>query len=174
MPAASLSRAVALSVSLSLSLLAASSFAQSDKGGAAPAPAAAPAAAPAPAPAPAAAPAPAPAPAAAPAASGDAMSGIAAVYGRKFAGRKTASGARYNPNAMTAAHNTLPFGTRVKVTAVKSKRSAVVTINDRGPTTPGRIIDLSSAAARKIGMVKPGLRQVTLEVVSQPKARAKK
>ncbi len=104
----------------------------------------------------------------------DPESGLAAVYNDKLNGRKTASGARYNPNAMTAAHNTLPFGTRVKVTAVKSKRSAVVTINDRGPTTPGRIIDLSSAAARKIGMVKPGLRQVTLEVVSQPKARAKK
>ena len=102
------------------------------------------------------------------------MSGIAAVYSTRFAGRKTASGARYNPNAMTAAHNTLAFGTRVKVTGVKSKRSAVVVITDRGPTTAGRIIDLSSAAARKIGMSRPGLRQVTLEVLSQPSAKTKK
>ena len=102
------------------------------------------------------------------------MSGIAAVYGSRFAGRKTASGARYNPSALTAAHNTLPFGTRVKVTGVKSKRSAIVVINDRGPTTAGRIIDLSSAAARKIGMSRPGLRQVTLEVLSQPAAKTRK
>ena len=155
-------RTFAVSLSLSLALLASQVGAQAAKPADPPAAAAAPAA-----------PAPAPAPAAAPA-SADAMSGIAAVYSTRFAGRKTASGARYNPNAMTAAHNTLAFGTRVKVTGVKSKRSAVVVITDRGPTTAGRIIDLSSAAARKIGMSRPGLRQVTLEVLSQPSAKAKK
>ena len=153
-------RTFAVSLSLSLALLASQVGAQAAKPADPPAAAAAPAA-------------PAPAPAAAPA-SADAMSGIAAVYSTRFAGRKTASGARYNPNAMTAAHNTLAFGTRVKVTGVKSKRSAVVVITDRGPTTAGRIIDLSSAAARKIGMSRPGLRQVTLEVLSQPSAKAKK
>ena len=157
-------RTFAVSLSLSLALLASQVGAQAAKPADPPAAAAAPAA---PAPAPAAAPAAAPA-------SADAMSGIAAVYSTRFAGRKTASGARYNPNAMTAAHNTLAFGTRVKVTGVKSKRSAVVVITDRGPTTAGRIIDLSSAAARKIGMSRPGLRQVTLEVLSQPSAKAKK
>ena len=155
-------RTLAVSLSLSLALLSSQAGAQAAKP-------ADPPAAPAAAPAAAAAAAPA---AAAP--SGDAMTGIAAVYGTRFAGRKTASGKRYNPNALTAAHNTLPFGTRVKVTGVKSKRSAVVVITDRGPTTAGRIIDLSSAAARKIGMARPGLRQVTLEVVSKPAARASK
>lgn len=150
-------RTFAVSLSLSLAMVASQVGAQAAK----------------PADPPAAAPAAPAAPAAAPA-SADAMSGIAAVYGTRFAGRKTASGARYNPNALTAAHNTLPFGTRVKVTGVKSKRSAIVVINDRGPTTAGRIIDLSSAAARKIGMSRPGLRQVTLEVLSQPAAKTRK
>ena len=100
-------------------------------------------------------------------ASGDAMSGTAAWYGRKFAGRKTASGKRFNPNAMTAAHPTLAFGTRVKVTNTKNKRSAVVTITDRGPTTPGRIIDVSQAAAKKLGFIRSGLTDVSLEVVGK-------
>lgn len=108
------------------------------------------------------------APAAAPAAaSGDAMSGTAAWYGRKFAGRKTASGKRFNPDAMTAAHPTLAFGTRVKVTNTKNQRSAVVTITDRGPTTPGRIIDVSQAAAKKLGFIRAGLTDVTLEVAGK-------
>ena len=101
------------------------------------------------------------------AASGDAMSGTAAWYGHKFAGRKTASGKRFNPNAMTAAHPTLAFGTRVKVTNTKNKRSAVVTITDRGPTTPGRIIDVSQAAAKKLGFIRSGLTDVSLEVVGK-------
>jgi len=108
--------------------------------------------------------APAPAPAMA---SGDAMSGTAAWYGRKFAGRKTASGKRFNPNAMTAAHPSLAFGTRVKVTNTKNKRSAVVVITDRGPTTPGRVIDVSQAAAKKLGFIRAGLTDVTLEVVGK-------
>ena len=121
--------------------------------------------------APTAPPAPAPAaPAAAPAAADD-MAGTAAWYGRKFAGRRTASGQRFNPAALTAAHPTLPFGTRVKVTNQANQRSVVVTINDRGPTSPGRVIDVSLAAARRLGFVRAGLTEVTLEVVGQAKAR---
>ena len=121
--------------------------------------------------APAVSPAPAPAaPAAAPAAADD-MAGTAAWYGRKFAGRRTASGQRFNPAALTAAHPTLPFGTRVKVTNQANQRSVVVTINDRGPTSPGRVIDVSLAAARRLGFVRAGLTEVTLEVVGQAKAR---
>lgn len=112
-------------------------------------------------------PAAAAAPAASPAPAGDATSGTAAWYGRKFAGRKTASGQRFNPHAMTAAHPTLAFGTRVKVTNTKNKRSVVVTINDRGPTSPGRIIDVTQAAAKKLGFIRAGLTDVTLEVVGQ-------
>ena len=70
-------------------------------------------------------------------------------YGPGFHGRKTASGARFNQHAMTAAHKKLPFGTKVKVTY--KGRSVIVTINDRGPFTKGRSLDLSMAAARKIG-----------------------
>ncbi len=132
--------------------------------------AAAPAAAPAAANAPAAA--PASTPAAAPA-NADASSGIAAVYNTRMQGRRTASGERYNAAALTAAHNTLPFGTRVKITGEKNKRSVVARINDRGPTTPGRILDLSSATARQLGMKRPGLMAVKLEVLSQPAARVK-
>ena len=135
----------------------------------------APAAAPAVTPAPAAAPKMA-APAAAPAAaSGDAASeGKVAHYGAKFNGRKTASGEVFNVNAMTMAHKTLPFGTRVKVTNLANKKSVVVRVNDRGPTDPGRIGDLTTGAARKIGMTKAGVADARLEVVGQASARKKK
>lgn len=116
---------------------------------------------------------PAAAPSAPPAAA-DNMSGVAAWYGSKFAGRRTASGQRFNPAALTAAHPTLPFGTRVKVTNQKNQRSVVVTINDRGPTSPGRIIDVSLAAAKRLGFVRAGLTEVTLEVVGQAPARGTK
>lgn len=76
----------------------------------------------------------------------------------------TASGERFNPNAMTAAHRTLPFGTMVRVTDQRTGRSVVVRINDRGPFVRGRVIDLSRAAARRIGM--GGLARVRVEVVS--------
>jgi rare lipoprotein A len=131
----------------------------------------------APAPAPAAAPAPAPkmtAPAAAPAAaSGDASEGKVAHYGAKFNGRKTASGEVFNVNAMTMAHKTLPFGTRVKVTNLANKKSVVVRVNDRGPTSPDRIGDLTTGAARKIGMTKAGVVDARLEVVGQAKPAKK-
>ena len=89
--------------------------------------------------------------------------GVAAWYGRKFAGRRTASGKRFNPEAMTAAHPSLPFGSRVRVTNLDNERTVEVTINDRGPTSPGRIIDLSLGAARKLGMVRKGLADVRIE-----------
>jgi rare lipoprotein A len=77
---------------------------------------------------------------------------IATYYGKEFAGRRTASGERFNPGAMTAAHRTLRFGTRVRVTNSRNGRSVIVRINDRGPFVKGRSIDLSHGAARVIGM----------------------
>lgn len=111
---------------------------------------------------------------AAPSASGDANEGKVAHYGAKFNGRKTASGERFNVNAMTMAHKTLPFGTRVKVTNLANKKSVVVRVNDRGPTNPDRIGDLTTGAARKIGMTKAGVVDARLEVVGQAKAKAGK
>lgn len=93
------------------------------------------------------------------------QTGKASYYGKDFHGKKTASGEIYNMTALTAAHMTLPFGTQVKVTHIKNKQSVVVTINDRGPYAKGRIIDLSWAAAQKIGLLKDGVTQVTLELV---------
>lgn len=108
--------------------------------------------------------APSPAPAGA-----EASEGKVAYYGSKFAGRKTASGQRFNPNALTMAHKTLPFGTMVKVTNVKNGKSVVVRVNDRGPTQPDRIGDLSLAAARKISMLRSGVVDAQLEVVGSGK-----
>lgn len=105
------------------------------------------------------------APAAAPAGN-HAMEGVAAWYGHKFAGRRTASGKRFNPNAMTAAHPTLPFGTRVNVTNTRNNRNVLVTINDRGPTSPKRMLDVSVAAAKKLGFVRAGLTEVKLETAN--------
>lgn len=121
-----------------------------------------------------AAPAAAPVEQAAPAAAADADTGIAAYYGKKFAGRKTASGQRFNPNAMTAAHRTLPFGTKVRVTNTKNNRKAVVIINDRGPSTQDRIIDVSYAAAKKLGLLKSGLAEVKVEVIGKTKLKGRK
>ncbi|MBX3022181.1 MAG: septal ring lytic transglycosylase RlpA family protein [Bdellovibrionales bacterium] len=89
------------------------------------------------------------------------MSGKASWYGGKFHQRKTASGERFNMAALTAAHRTLPFGTTVRVTNKANGRSVNVRINDRGPFHGGRVIDLSAAAARSIGMGGVGL--VSLE-----------
>lgn len=91
--------------------------------------------------------------------------GMASYYGKEFAGRKTASGERFNPNALTAAHRTLPFGTRVRVTDLKSGRSVVVTVNDRGPFKKARIIDLSYQAAKEIGMILKGTGKVRVDVL---------
>lgn len=124
------------------------------------APAAAPAVPPA-APVPAASPAPA-----APAA--DTERGKLAWYGSKFAGRKTASGQRYDPNALTMAHKTLPFGTRVKVTNLANKRSVELRVNDRGPTQADRIGDVSHAAAKRLGMVRAGVIDAEVTVIAAP------
>jgi rare lipoprotein A len=106
---------------------------------------------------------------------GDKVSeGKMAHYGRKFNGRKTASGERFNAGAMTMAHKTLPFGTLVKVTNLANKRSVVVRVNDRGPTADDRIGDLTTAAARKIKMTHAGVVQAKLEVVGMSKARKHK
>jgi rare lipoprotein A len=95
--------------------------------------------------------------------SGRSFSGVASFYGNE-SGSQTASGQRFNQNAMTAAHRSLPFGTRLKVT--HGGRSVVVTINDRGPFIRGRVLDLSTGAARAIGLTSAGVGRVTAEVVS--------
>jgi rare lipoprotein A len=91
--------------------------------------------------------------------------GTASWYGRKYHGRPTASGERYNMRALTAAHQTLPLGTRVKVTNFDNGRAVVVRINDRGPFVKGRIIDLSYGAARRLGMVEEGVVTVGLQLL---------
>ena len=91
--------------------------------------------------------------------------GSASFYADKFHNRQTASGERFNMNALTAAHPKLPFGTLVRVTNTINNRSVVVRINDRGPFARGRIIDLSRRAAAEIGMIKRGHAPVTVEVI---------
>ena len=91
--------------------------------------------------------------------------GRASYYGKRFHGRMTANGELFDMNAMTAAHKTLPFGTLVRVTNARNGRSVVVRINDRGPFIRGRVIDLSRAAARRIGMIQSGHAQVQMELV---------
>lgn len=93
------------------------------------------------------------------------QSGKASFYADKFDGRKTASGTVYRPGQRTAAHNTLPFGTVVRVTNPRNHRSVKVTVTDRGPHAKGRIIDLSKKAARKIGIIDAGVAPVELKVV---------
>jgi rare lipoprotein A len=88
--------------------------------------------------------------------------GLASRYGFR---NETANGEMMNPAAMTAAHKTLPFGTRVRVTDESTHRTVVVRINDRGPFTKGYIIDLSTAAARALGIVERGIAMVVVEVV---------
>jgi rare lipoprotein A len=136
-----------------------------------PAPAAAtPASAP---PAPAASSAAPPKPEPAPPTATFTERGRVSLYGKGdgFAGRKTASGETFDPQALTMAHPTLPFGTRVRVTNLENQRSVEVVVNDRGPSVRGRIADLSVAAAQRIGMVADGVINALLEVVSPAKAR---
>ena len=91
--------------------------------------------------------------------------GVASYYGHELAGNRTASGERFNPNALTAAHRTLPLGTKLRVTNVANGRSVIVRVNDRGPFVGRRLIDVSLAAAREIRMVGSGTAQVRLEIV---------
>jgi rare lipoprotein A len=102
---------------------------------------------------------------------GHSQRGIASFYHDKFHGRKTASGQIYNRNIPSAAHKTLPLGTKVKVTDTKTGKSIVVKVNDRGPYIGGRIIDLSRSAARQLGILKRGLARVEVEVLSVPKRK---
>ncbi len=94
-------------------------------------------------------------------------SGLAAVYSDKLHGRKTASGKRYDRNGLTAAHKTLPFGTKVRVVNVKNKRSVVLTITDRGPVQPERVLDITPRAAKAIGIHPRGMGNVTMTVISK-------
>ncbi len=96
-----------------------------------------------------------------------ALDGTASYYAEQFHGRRTASGTRFDMNAMTAAHKTWSFGTLVKVTNKANGRSVVVTITDRGPYIAGRVIDVSKGAARELGMMGSGVARVRLEVVGK-------
>ena len=91
--------------------------------------------------------------------------GEASYYGRELAGNRTASGERFNPGALTAAHRTLPLGTKLRVTNVANGRSVIVRVNDRGPFVGRRLIDVSFAAAQEIQMIRSGHAQVRLEIV---------
>ncbi|HMB11997.1 septal ring lytic transglycosylase RlpA family protein [Saliniramus sp.] len=93
------------------------------------------------------------------------LSGPASWYGGKFHGRTTANGERFDMNQLTAAHRSLPFGTRVRVTNERNGRSVVVRINDRGPFVGNRIIDLSRGAAAAVGMVSSGIAPVRVDVL---------
>ncbi|CDF85914.1 septal ring lytic transglycosylase RlpA family protein [Pseudomonas sp. QL9] len=91
--------------------------------------------------------------------------GTASYYGRAHHGKKTASGERFDQHALTAAHRTLPFGTRLKVTNLDNGRSVVVRVNDRGPFSRSRIIDLSRGAAERLDMLRAGTAPVRLEAL---------
>ncbi len=94
--------------------------------------------------------------------------GLASWYGEECEGNLTANGEVFDYQALTAAHPTLPFGTRIKVTNLRNNRSLVLRINDRGPGIPGRLVDLSKEAARRLGFFRSGVVPVRIEVVSQP------
>lgn len=93
------------------------------------------------------------------------LQGWASWYGPGFQGRRTASGEPFNPQGLTAAHRTLPFGTQVRVTNLRNGQAVVVRINDRGPHIPGREIDISTAAAQALGLIQMGTAPVRLEVL---------
>lgn len=95
----------------------------------------------------------------------DSETGLAAVYSDRLNGRKTASGERYNRDALTAAHKTLKFGTRVMLTNTKTNKTVTVRINDRGPAQAGRIVDISPAAAKVLGIRPKAMAEVRLDVL---------
>ncbi|MCB5424183.1 septal ring lytic transglycosylase RlpA family protein [Altererythrobacter sp. CC-YST694] len=92
--------------------------------------------------------------------------GLASWYGKEFKGRRTASGEKFNPTELTAAHPSLPFGSLVRVTNTKTGQNVVVRINDRGPYTHKRLIDVSQAAARELGLIGPGSGQVSISLLA--------
>ncbi|MDM1522669.1 septal ring lytic transglycosylase RlpA family protein [Empedobacter sp. 225-1] len=91
--------------------------------------------------------------------------GVVSWYGDKFHGRKTASGEKYDKHELTAAHKSLPFGTKVKVTNIRNGKSVVVEINDRGPYAKSRVLDLSQAAFSEIGHTNTGVMKVEYEII---------
>ncbi len=93
------------------------------------------------------------------------QTGKASFYADKFEGRPTASGEKYKHNKLTAAHKSLPFGTKVKVTNIANNQKVEVVVNDRGPYVEGRIIDLSKSAAEQLGFVNQGLAEVHVEII---------
>ncbi len=93
--------------------------------------------------------------------------GLASYYGHKFQGKKTASGELYDKNKLTAAHKTLPFGTKVRVTNEDNDLSVVVKVNDRGPFVKNRIIDLSFKAAKQIEIIDKGVGKVKIQIVAK-------
>jgi rare lipoprotein A len=98
----------------------------------------------------------------------ESFTGLASWYGRRFHGRRTASGEHYDMAALTAAHKSLPFGSRVRVTNLDNGRSVVVVINDRGPFVKRRLIDVSHAAAQRLGFLNHGLAKVRVDVLAEP------
>ena len=96
---------------------------------------------------------------------GDGLVGMASWYGARHHGRSTASGQPFDMHQLSAAHRTLPLGTRVRVTNLENRRSVVVRVTDRGPFVPGRIVDLSYAAAKALDLVEQGIARVRLEVL---------
>ena len=97
---------------------------------------------------------------------GEIWYGTASWYGKKFHGKKTSNGEKYNKNDLTAAHRYLPFNTKVKVTNLQNKKSIVVRINDRGPFVEDRIIDLSEEAAERIDLRNKGISYIKLQIVT--------
>lgn len=95
-----------------------------------------------------------------------ANTGLASFYGPGFAGKKTASGERFNPGGLTAAHRSLPFGTRLKLTNLANGRTIIVRINDRGPFVGGRVLDVSQGAASALGFVASGTARLKIETLS--------
>jgi len=102
---------------------------------------------------------------------GDVQTGIASYYHDSLHGNRTASGQVYDKSRMSAAHKTLPLGSKVRVTDMRTGKAITVRVNDRGPFVKGRIIDLSRRAARELGMIQRGVTKVKMEVVSVPGRR---
>ena len=94
--------------------------------------------------------------------------GTASWYGPGFHGRATASGERFDQNKLSAAHRTLPLNTPIRVTNLENGRSIALVVNDRGPYVPGRVLDVSKAAARELGMVEDGIVTVRIEPLTEP------
>ena len=93
------------------------------------------------------------------------LEGVASYYGDEFVGRQTSNGEIYTHEALTAAHRSLPFGTKIRVNSLENGRSVVVKVNDRGPWKSDRILDLSRAAAIELGMIQSGTARVRIEVL---------